>query len=90
MRKEDPSFPPIHIVFMDEEPEKIPEFFKIAGREYSYTVAPVLDFWNIIDMSRDTPGVCFLWNGNIRYFSDGINDKAFSKTKLAAELKKKM
>lgn len=88
MRAKDPDFPPIHIVFMDEDPGFIPEFFKIAGRTYSYRIAPVADFWKIIDFSRDTPGVAYLWNGNIRYFSDGINDKAFDKTAFRKELDK--
>ncbi len=78
MRAADPTMPPIHIVFMDEEAEKIPEFFKIAGREYSYRIAPVLEFWKIIDYSRDTPGVCYLYNGNIMYFSDGTGDNEFN------------
>ncbi len=88
MRAKDPNFPPVHIVFMDEEPEFIPEFFKIAGRTYSYRVAPVVDFWKIIDYSRDTPGVVYLWNGNIRYFSDGINANAFDKATFKKELDK--
>ena len=90
MRKEIPNMPPIHIVFMDEEPEKIPEFFKIAGREYSYTVATVTDFWKILDFSRDTPGVCYLYNGNIMYFADGINEKEFTKAGLKKALEKDM
>ena len=84
MRTQIPDFPPLHIVFMDEETELIPEFFKNAGREYSYSIAPVMEFWKMIDASRDTPGVCFLWNGNILYFADGIAEKEFK----AADLKK--
>lgn len=82
------KMPPIHIVFMDEETEKIPEFFKIAGREYSYSVATVTDFWKILDFSRDTPGVCYLWNGNIMYFADGINENEFKKADLKKALAK--
>ncbi len=88
MRAKDPNFPPVHIVFMDEGPELIPEFFEKAGRSYSYSVASVADFWKIIDFSRDTPGVVYLWNGNVRYFSDGINEKAFDKAKFKKELDK--
>jgi thiol-disulfide isomerase/thioredoxin len=88
MRSQIKDFPPIHIVFMDEEPEAIPNFFKIAGRTYSYRIAPVVDFWKILDYSRDTPGVVYMWNGNIRYFSDGINEKAFDKEKFKKELLK--
>lgn len=88
MRSEVANMPPMHIVFMDEEVELIPEFFKIAGREYSYSVAPVTDFWKMLDFSRDTPGVCYLYNGNIMYFADGINEKEFKKADLKAALKK--
>jgi len=88
MRAANPSMPPIHIVFMDEEAEKIPEFFRIAGREYSHRVAPVLDFWKIIDYSRDTPGVCYLYNGNIMYFSDGTGDNEFNAKAFKAALAK--
>lgn len=88
MRATQKDFPPVHIVFMDEEAEAIPNFFKIAGRTYSYKVAPVVDFWKILDYSRDTPGVVYLWNGNIRYFSDGINEKAFDKEKFKREISK--
>ena len=88
MRVKDSNFPPVHIVFMDEGPELIPEFFEKAGRTYSYSVASVADFWKIIDFSRDTPGVVYLWNGNVRYFSDGINEKAFDKAKFKKELDK--
>lgn len=84
MRTQIPDFPPLHIVFMDEETELIPEFFKIAGREYSHSIAPVTEFWKMLDASRDTPGVCYLWNGNILYFADGIAEKEFK----AADLKK--
>ena len=89
MKAEIPDFPPIHIVFMDEEPEKIPDFFEFAGRSYSHRVAPVVDFWEILDFSRDTPGVVYLWNGNVRYFSDGINEKAFDRAAFKKELLKK-
>ena len=86
MRNEIDGFPPVHIVFMDEEPEKIPGVFEFAGRTYSYRVAPVAEFWKIIDFSRDTPGVVYLWNGNIRYFADGIDDNAFDEKSLKAAL----
>ena len=89
MKAEIPNFPPVHVVFMDEEPEKIPDFFDFAGRKYSHKVASVVDFWEILDFSRDTPGVVYLWNGNIRYFSDGINEKAFDRAAFKKELLKK-
>ncbi len=86
MREESPGLPPLHIVFMDEATEEIPAFFKQAGHTYSYRVAPVVDFWKMIDFSRDTPGVAYLWNGNIRYFADGTGDNAFNAEDLKASL----
>ena len=86
MRDEVPGFPPLHIVFMDEAAEEIPEVFELAGREYPYRVASVVDFWKIIDFSRDTPGVVYLWNGHVRYFADGIGDNAFDADALKASL----
>ena len=86
MREESPEFPPLHIVFMDEATEEIPVFFEQAGHTYSYRVAPVADFWKMIDFSRDTPGVVYLWNGNIRYFADGTGDNAFNEEDLKASL----
>ena len=32
MRKKDNNFPPVFVIFMNEEPEKIPTFFEFAGR----------------------------------------------------------
>ena len=89
MRNDIKGFPPIHIVFMDEGPEEIPAFFKYAGRDYSYRVAPVIKFWEMLGNEYDTPAVVYLWNGNVNYFADGINDNAFKEEKLKAALNKK-
>ncbi len=89
MRKKDPNFPKIFIIFMDEGPEEIPNFFDYAGAKYSYKVEDIVSFWEIIGMSKDTPGVVYLWNGNVRYFSDGIDANAFSESALRKELDKK-
>lgn len=88
MRSKMSGMPPVHIVFIDEGVEEIPNFFKFAGKDYSYTVAPVVKFWEIIGMENDTPTVAYLWNGNVRYFSTGIDDKAFSKAALTTALLK--
>lgn len=89
MRKADPNFPKIYIIFMDEGPEQIPDFFAFAGAQYSYQIADVVSFWEIIGMSKDTPGVVYLWNGNVRYFSDGIDANAFNEGAFKKELEKK-
>ncbi|PHR34387.1 MAG: protein tlpB [Fluviicola sp.] len=88
MRKEDPNFPKIYIIFMDEAPEDIPKFFTYAGAQYSHQIADVVSFWEILGMTKDTPGVVYLWNGNIRYFSDGIDANAFNEQAFKIEIGK--
>ena len=74
------DFPPIKIVFMDEEPELIPAFFEYAGAKYPHQIADVALFWQTLGGTKDTPGVFYLWNGNIIKEYDGINEKKFVKS----------
>lgn len=84
-----PDFPEMKIAFMDEEAELIPDFFAFAGQKYTYKVLDVGTFWTAIGGSRDTPGVFYLWNGNIVKAYDGINEKAFKKSEFKAIVQKK-
>ncbi len=88
MSKNSKDFPKMFIIFMNEEPEKIPEFFEKAGRKFTHTIIDVGAFWGVIGMSRDTPGVLYLWNGNEVIFMDGINENAFTPEKLKIALAK--
>lgn len=88
MSKNSKDFPKMFIIFMNEEPEKIPEFFEKAGRKFTHTILDVGAFWGVIGMSRDTPGVLYLWNGNEVIFMDGINENAFTPEKLKKALAK--
>ena len=88
MSKKDKDFPKMFIIFMNEEPEKIPEFFEKAGKKITHTVFDVGTFWTVIGMKRDTPGVLYLWNGNEVIFMDGINENAFTPEKLKKALDK--
>ena len=78
------DFPPVYIFFMDEEAYKIPEFLDFAGKKFPYRVIDIPTFWTIIGDDGETPGVHYMWNGNIRKTFMGINERAFN----AAELKK--
>ncbi len=78
------DFPPVYIFFMDEEAEKIPDFFTFAGKKFPHRVIDIPTFWTIIGDDGETPGVHYMWNGNIRKTFMGINERAFN----AAELKK--
>ncbi|MFM9008479.1 MAG: TlpA family protein disulfide reductase [Bacteroidota bacterium] len=75
--REQGGLPPVYVYFMDEETFKIPEFFEFAGREFPYTVLDIPTFWTLIGPDGSTPGVFYLWNGNIRNYYVGTEDKAF-------------
>jgi hypothetical protein len=88
MSKTIPDFPQVHVIFMEEETEKIPEFFKIAGKTFPSQILGIAKFYTTMGTSKDTPGVALMWNGNIIKFFDGINANQFDASKLKAELAK--
>lgn len=77
LKKQIADFPEVKIVFMDEEAELIPDFFTYAGAKYPYQIADVASFWQSLGGTKDTPGVIYLWNGNVIKEYDGINEKQF-------------
>jgi len=78
LKKSVKDFPPMQIVFMDEEPELIPDFFKFAGAKYTYTVMDIIKFWKVLGSGKEVPGVAYLWNGNIQKFYQGIDNQKFN------------
>jgi hypothetical protein len=64
MKAKDANFSEIRIIFMNEEADLIPDFFKFAGAKYPYKIIEVIPFWNVLGTGKDTPGVKYLWNGN--------------------------
>jgi thiol-disulfide isomerase/thioredoxin len=77
LKKQVKDFPEVKIIFMDEEAELIPAFFEYAGAKYTHQVLDVASFWQAMGGTKDTPGVIYLWNGNIMKEYDGINEKKF-------------
>lgn len=77
LKAKNKNFPELKIVFMDEEAELIPDFFKAAGAEYPYKTLDVISFWKFLGNSKDTPGVIYLWNGNKIAEWNGINEEKF-------------
>lgn len=82
-----PVFPEIYIVFMDEEPEKIPSFFEFAGREFPYEIMDVAKFWKVLGFENDTPGIYYLINGNEINSYQGINEDKFQPDLLLKDIK---
>jgi len=77
LRKTNKNFPEISIVFMNEEADLIPDFFKEAGAEYPYKIIEIIPFWKVLGNGKDTPGVKYLWNGNEYKYYWGIGDNKF-------------
>ena len=88
LKAADKSFPDVSIIFMDEEADLIPEFFKFAGKEYPYKVMDIISFWKFLGNGKDTPSVIYLWNGTKIKEWDGINEKKFVSAELVKLLKK--
>ncbi|MFM7015267.1 MAG: MauE/DoxX family redox-associated membrane protein [Bacteroidota bacterium] len=87
-----PGFPKIYIFFMDEETFKIPEFFQYAQAELPYRVLDIPTFWTVLQQGTpdaSTPGVFYLWNGNVIKNWVGIDEKAFKEQELNQVLNKK-
>lgn len=88
MKRKDKNFPKVQVVFMNEEPEKIPDFFEFAGATYPYKIIEVIPFWKLLGNNKDTPGIIYFWNGNKIKEWDGINEKKFVGSELKSLLKK--
>jgi thiol-disulfide isomerase/thioredoxin len=80
-----PGFPAVYIYFMDEEVEKIPEFHKFAGKQFPSTVLDIPTFWKLLG-NGSTPGIFYLWNGNVQAEFEGTGDNAFSVEKFQKSL----
>ena len=78
LRKTNKNFPEISVIFMNEEADLIPDFFKETGAEYPYKIIEVIPFWKVLGDGKDTPGVKYLWNGNEYKYYWGITDNKFN------------
>ncbi len=88
MKAKDKNFPEIRIIFMNEEADLIPDFFKFAGAKYPYKIIEVIPFWNVLGTGKDTPGVKYLWNGNEFKFYYGITDNKFNASDYSTLIQK--
>jgi thiol-disulfide isomerase/thioredoxin len=84
-----PGFPKVYIFFMDEETFKIPEFFQYAGAQLPYRVLDIPTFWTVLGDGGSTPGVFYMWNGNIVKNWVGTAEKEFKEKELLQVLNKK-
>lgn len=81
------KLPPIHIIFMNEELFKLPDFFKETGANYPYHVMEdIPGFFTLLGNGATTPGVFYLWNGNIIKAYEGTGDHQFNVKDFKAAL----
>jgi hypothetical protein len=72
------SWPQGYILFMNEELFKIPEFYQETGIKYPYHVIDdIPEFFKLLGNNATTPGVNYLWNGNIIKSYEGIGENQF-------------
>ena len=78
----DPNFPKVYVYFGDEVVEKIDEFFQVAGKKYPYQVLGMGEFFTLMGAEGETPGILYLWNGNIQksYFGEQFNKEDLKQT----------
>ena len=89
LSKEVQNFPDVVIVFMDEETDKIPDFFEIAGSNYDYQIMDIYTFMEAFWYDdNDTPGVVYLNNGNVLEFYQGSEESGSEIIFNPEELKK--
>ena len=87
LKQKDKNFPKVQILFMDEEADKIPEFFTIAGAKYDYKIVDIIGFWKILGPNRDVPGIKLLKEGKeLKYFY-GTTENAFNAIELSKLIK---
>jgi thiol-disulfide isomerase/thioredoxin len=84
-----PGFPKVYIFFMDEETFKIPEFFQYAGAQLPYRILDIPTFWTVLGDGGSTPGVFYMWNGNIVKNWVGTAENEFKEQELIQVLNKK-
>ena len=80
------KLPDTYIIFMDEEAFLIPEFMKETGFNKPYQVIDIPKFWTVLGSNASTPGLFYLWNGNIIKSFEGIEGNKFDAAALKAAL----
>jgi len=77
------KLPSIYVLFMNEETFKIPEFFTETKLPLPYFVInDIPTFFKLLGNKATTPGVYYLWNGNIIQSYEGIEEHKFNPNEL--------
>lgn len=76
------GFPEVYILFMDEETDKIPDFYKISNSNFPSVVLDISKFWQVMGTNASTPAVFYLEEGNIVKYYQGIDNEEFKADEL--------
>jgi thiol-disulfide isomerase/thioredoxin len=80
------KLPDTYIIFMDEEAFLIPDFLKETGFNKPYQVIDIPKFWTVLGSNASTPGLFYLWNGNIMKSFEGIEANKFDAAALKSAI----
>ncbi|MFM7731679.1 MAG: MauE/DoxX family redox-associated membrane protein [Flavobacteriales bacterium] len=82
------AVPPIYILFMDEEADKIPEFISETGMNRPYKLLDIPKFWSLLGSNANVPGVLYMWNGNVMQSWEGIEGNQFNLEQFKTAIQK--
>lgn len=81
------KLPPVYVLFMNEEVFKIPEFFKETNSNYPYHIIDdIPTFFKLLGNNATTPGVNYLWNGNIIKSYEGLEANKFNAIEMISAI----
>ena len=89
IKKSDPSFPELKIIFMDEETDLIPAFFDQAGMKFTYKILDIVSFYTAMGSKNDTPNIYYIWNGNVIKSYSGTEERKFNDKEFKTLIQKK-
>jgi thiol-disulfide isomerase/thioredoxin len=77
------KLPPVYVIFMNEEVYKIPEFFQEIKTTYPYYILnDIPAFFKLLGNRATTPGINYLWNGNIIKAYEGLETNKFNPNEM--------
>lgn len=83
------KLPPVYVLFMNEEVFKISEFFSEVKSSFPYLVIDDIPaFFKLLGNNASTPGVYYLWNGNIIQSYQGIESEKFNAVGLMQSIQR--
>tara|TARA_B100000963_G_scaffold69795_2_gene58158 strand:- start:10758 stop:11738 length:981 start_codon:yes stop_codon:yes gene_type:complete len=82
------DFPEVYVVFLEEEPEKIPEFLNNSGADFKYEIMDILSFMEVFGFDYNTPGIVYLKNGKVLEFFHGTKKSGSNTYFIPQDLEK--